>query len=63
MTLKTLAAAAALSILATAGVDAATFEFSFDASGAVSGDTSLTAVGTFDIDVDPGGFFFDLRYF
>jgi hypothetical protein len=57
MTLKTLAAAAALSVLATAGVNAATFDFSFDASGAVSGDTSITAVGTFDIDVNPGGSF------
>jgi hypothetical protein len=57
MTLKTLAAAAALSVLATAGVNAATFDFSFDASGADAGDTSLTAVGTFDIDVAPGGIF------
>jgi hypothetical protein len=57
MTLKTLAAAAALSVLATAGVNAATFDFSFDASGADTGDTSLTAVGTFDIDVAPGGIF------
>lgn len=57
MTLKTLAAAAALSVLATAGVNAATFDFSFDASGAVSGDTSLTAVGTLDINADPGDVF------
>jgi hypothetical protein len=56
-TLKTLAAAAALSVLATAGVNAATFDFSFDASGADAGDKSLTAVGTFDIDVVPGASF------
>lgn len=54
MPLKTLAAAATLAVFAATGVSAATFDFSFDSSTATSGDPTLTAVGTLDINVAAG---------
>jgi len=54
MTTKSLFGAAAFALALSSPTYAATFDFSFDASTAISGDTSIRASGTLDIDVAPG---------
>jgi hypothetical protein len=60
MNLKTLAAAACLSLAAAAPSQAATFDFAWSAADPIpslySDDPSLRAVGTFDLDVESGAF-------
>lgn len=60
MNLKTLAAAACLSLAAASPSLAATFDFFWSAADPIpsgsSGDPSVRAVGTFDLDVESGAF-------